>query len=180
MLPTLSAIDFDGRLSACGFAGSQLRTLSDARSAIDLAVTKDNFEAEATSIGQFCGCARALLDGLPQRSRRSPEEKLAGESIVQAMADYCWRFFGTRRHQIYERLTDAGRRALRLEQLASDGAALLPGILPDASELADEGNRLLKDKDGRELHQALFFAQLLSDRTIGLHLCAAMLRPTQA
>ena len=36
------------------------------------------------------------------------------------------------------------------------------------------------DKDGLEIHQGLFFGQLLSDREIGLHLCAAMLLPTAA
>lgn len=171
--------DLQGDLLACGFALSDLRNFSDAHAAIGSSAKEDSFEGEATSIGRFCRSARTLLDRLPSRSQRSPSEKFAGESIVRAMAEPCWRFFGARRAQIYDRLTDSRRRALRVEELASAGAELLPGVLPDAKDLAHERQRMLKDKDGLELHQALFFAQLLNDPAIGLHLCSAMLQPTR-
>jgi len=172
--------DLQGDLLACGFALSDLRNFSEAHAAIASSTKADSFEREVASIGRFCRTARTLLDRLPPRSQRSPSEQFAGESIVRAMAEPCWRFFGARRIQIYDRLTDSRRRALRVEELASAGAELLPGVLPDAKELAQDRQRMLKDKDGLELHQALFFAQLLTDPAIGLHLCSAMLQPTRS
>jgi len=180
MNPLLFPAELHRELSACGFSDSELRELSEASAAVTTAFHAANFESEADAVGRFCQVARAMLLRLPPRSRRSATEKLAGESIVRVMADFCWRFFGARRAQIYDRLTDMRRQALRVEELASKGATLLPGVLPDVRELAEESERMLKDKDGLELHQALFFAQLLSDPSIGLHLCAAMLRPTSA
>jgi thioesterase DpgC len=67
---------------------------------------------------------------------------------------------------------------MRVEEWAWAGADLLPGILPTKAELAQESLSLQADKDGLEIHQGLFFGQLLSDREIGLHLCTAMLLPT--
>jgi thioesterase DpgC len=180
MSEELPATDLERCVSACGFSASELRALSDARAALVTAAEAGDFQSEAAGIGRFCRSTRALLERLPPRSMRSAQERLAGESIVRTMADLCWRFFGDRRNLIYDQLTDRRRRALRVEELASAGAGLLPGVLPGAEELARDSTRMLKDKDGLELHQALFFSQLLSDRAIGLHLCAAMLRPTPA
>ncbi len=179
MSPLFSTDDLPRELLACGFAQSDLRNFSDALSAITSAASADSLESESARIGRFCQSARSLLDRLPPRSQRAPNEKLAGEWIVRAMADACWRFFGARRKQIYDRLTESRRKALRVEDLASEGAALLPGLLPDSEELGRDRQRMLKDKDGIELHQALFFSQLLNDPEIGLHLCTSMLQPKQ-
>jgi len=179
MLPTVSTANLESKLTSCGFATSDLRSLFEAEAAIEPASRADKFELEGASIGRFCRSARELLERLPGRSQRSSREKIAGEAIVHAMADQIWRFFGARCVQIYDQLTDSRRHLLRVEELASAAATLLPDVLPNARELADESERMLKDKDGIELHQALFFATLLGNQAIGLHLCAAMLRPTQ-
>jgi len=131
-------------------------------------------------LGQLCRAGRDLLARLPAKSRRNANEKAAGHALVHLLADAVWRFFRAYRTPIYDALTARRTRALRVEQLAWAGAELLPGILPTQAELAYEGTRLQMDKDGLEIHQGLFFGQLLSDREIGLHLCAAMLLPTTA
>jgi thioesterase DpgC len=128
--------------------------------------------------GQVCREGRALLERLPAKSKRSASEKAAGHALVHLLADAVWRFFRAYRTPIYDALTDGRRRALRVEELAWAGADLLPGILPTRAELARESLSLQGDKDGLEIHQGLFFGQLLSDRDIGLHLCTAMLLPT--
>jgi len=178
MVALFSTDELPGDLLACGFAQSELHDFCDARVAVTSGVKTDSFEGQVASISRFCRLARNLLDRLPSRSQRAPSEKLAGESIVRAIAEACWQFFGAGRTEIYDRLTDGRRRWLRIEELAAAGAELLPGVLPDAKELANDRLRMLKDKDGLELQQALFFAQLLADPAIGLHLCTAMLRPT--
>jgi thioesterase DpgC len=134
----------------------------------------------AAQLGQVCRSGRALLSRLPARSRRNADEKAAGHALVHLLAEAVWRFFRAYRKPIYDSLTAGRTRALRLDELAWAGAGLLPGILPTQAELAEESQSLQMDKDGLEIHQGLFFGQLLSDREIGLHLCAAMLLPTVA
>lgn len=134
----------------------------------------------AARLGQVCKEGRALLERLPPKSRRTANEKTAGHALVHLLADSVWRFFRAYRRPIYDALTSERTRALRVEELAWAGADLLPGILPTQAELARESLSLQGDKDGLEIHQGLFFGQLLSDREIGLHLCTAMLLPTAA
>jgi thioesterase DpgC len=136
--------------------------------------------ADSARLGQACRQGRDLLARLPPKSKRDVKEKAAGHALVQLLADAAWRFFRAYRTPIYETLTAGRTRALRVEELAWAGADLLPGILPTQAELAYESARLQMDKDGLEIHQGLFFGQLLSDRDIGLHLCTAMLLPTAA
>jgi thioesterase DpgC len=135
---------------------------------------------DSARLGQVCRQGRELLARLPPKSKRNAKEKGAGHALVHMLADAVWRFFRAYRTLIYDALTATRTRALRLEELAWAGAELLPGILPTQAELAYESASLQMDKDGLEIHQGLFFGQLLSERDIGLHLCTAMLLPTAA
>ena len=135
---------------------------------------------DSARLGQVCRNGRALLARLPARSKRNAGERTAGHALVHLLADAVWCFFRAYRNPIYDALTRQRTRALRVEELAWTGADLLPGILPTRAELAEESLSLQMDKDGLEIHQGLFFGQLLSERDIGLHLCAAMLLPTAA
>ena len=135
---------------------------------------------DSTRLGQVCRRGRELLARLPPKSKRNANEKAAGQAVVHLLADAVWRFFRVYRKPIYDALTQRRTRALRVEELAWAGADLLPGILPTRVELARESLSLQMDKDGLEIHQGLFFGQLLSEREIGLHICSAMLLPTAA
>ncbi|MBI4292410.1 MAG: enoyl-CoA hydratase/isomerase family protein [Betaproteobacteria bacterium] len=134
---------------------------------------------DARRLGRLCRQGRDLLERLPRRSRRNEREKAAGHALVHLLADSAWRFFRVYRRPIYDALTRHGARSLRVEELAWQAADLLPGILPSRAELAAESERMQMDKDGLEIHQGLLVSQLLSDRQIGLELCASMLRPTE-
>jgi thioesterase DpgC len=135
---------------------------------------------DAALLGKVCRHGRELLGRLPAKSKRNAGEKAAGHALVHLLADAVWRFFRAYRAPVYDALTAGRTRALRVEELAWAGAELLPGILPTRTELDYESASLQMDKDGLEIHQGLFFSQLLSDRDIGLHLCTAMLLPTAA
>lgn len=78
---------------------------------------------------------------------------------------------------IYEHLTDARRRFLRVDELCRRAAEAFPGLVPSPEELADEAPRLQRDKRGVEVDQGLFLAHVLADPACGLHLCHAMLLP---
>jgi thioesterase DpgC len=175
MIRPISQETLRAQLQACGLKAEAVRSFLQA---VPEPAAAGGRADDARAVGRFCAAGRTLLGHLPLRSRRTPPEREAGEAIVQAMASAAWAFFGRWRGPIYDELTAGRTRALRIDELARAGAALLPGILPDESELAGERELLLKDKDGLELHQGLFFSQLLADRAIGLHLLAAMLRPT--
>jgi len=132
---------------------------------------------DSQRVGHLCRQGRELLARLPAKSRRNAQEKTAGHALVHLLADTVWRFFRVCREPIYDTLTRERSRALRLDELAWRAADLLPDIMPSRAELARESQSMQMDKDGLEIHQGLFFAQLLSDRDIGLHLCTAMLGP---
>lgn len=84
---------------------------------------------EATArLGQVCRRGRELLERLPPKSRRNANEKAAGHALVHLLADVVWRFFRAYRKPIYDALTAERTRALRVEELAWAGAALLPAF----------------------------------------------------
>jgi len=179
MIDPIPAAERSGRMLRAGLPEAEAQSfLLELDAARPGAAT--SLGADAARLGQACRRGRELLARLPPKSRRKAEEKVAGHAIVHVLADAVWAFFRVYRAAIYDTLTARRTRALRLEDLAAAGAELLPGILPTQTELAQESMRLQADKDGLEIHQGLFFGQLLSDRDIGLHMCMAMLLPTAA
>jgi thioesterase DpgC len=80
--------------------------------------------------------------------------------------------------KLYDELTDGCTRPVRLEQLVRDGAMRDPELLPTEVEMDAERARPLADKQGIELRQGQFAADVLSDLRTGRHLVETMLRPT--
>ena len=120
-----------------------------------------------------------LLDSLPPRSRRSAVEKEEAGDVLDAMSDLCWRLCRMHRSRLYDRLTEQRSKALRVDELVWRAAELWPGLVPTRDEVAAESERMQADKDGREIQQGLFVAQMLSDPEIGTHLITSMLAPTE-
>ena len=183
MIDEIPAQERAGRLQAAGLAESAVQLFLRNWEAVHgqpAGASAAPLAQSSARLGHLCRDGRELLSRLPAKSKRNTQEKAAGHALVHLLADAVWRFFRAYRTPIYDVLTAARTRALRVEELAWAGAALLPGILPTQAELARESLSLQMDKDGLEIHQGLFFGQLLSDREIGLHLCTAMLLPTAA
>lgn len=122
---------------------------------------------------------RALLALMPLRSRRDEAQKAAGHAVVHLMADAAWRFFRQEAVPLYRRLTQQGRRSLRVDTLLWRAAEQWPGILPTERELLDECELMQADKDGLEIHQGLFVSQVMADPQCGHHLIRSMLRPRE-
>ncbi len=175
MIQTIPVGERQPLLESAGLPASAAKAFLEERESF-VSVRGTAFMQDAETLGRICRAGRDLLARLPLRSRRNPGEKAAGHALVHLLADATWGFFGAYRRPIYDALT--GVRSLRLDQLAWAGADLLPGILPTQADLAAESELLQMDKDGLEIQQGLFLAQLLSDARIGLDLCSAMLRPT--
>jgi thioesterase DpgC len=81
---------------------------------------------------------------------------------------------------IYAELTDGYRRFLRVEELVYAAAERYPGLVPTRSAVARERACLQRDKDGLEIDQGLFLADVLARPRPGTHLVHAMLRPLPA
>ncbi len=181
MIEAIPVAERAARLVAAGLGEAKALAFLEARDAAASELAEGDAQAlpgAAARLGAVCRQGRELLARLPLRSRRNPGEKAAGHALAHLLADAVWRFFRAYRQPIYAALTAHRTRFLRVDDLAWAGAELLPGILPSKAELAEESRQLQMDKDGLEIHQGLFFSQLLSDREIGLHLCTAMLLPT--
>jgi len=169
-----------GRLRAAGLAETEVHSFLGELDSLQIPLAEavaSTLDADAARVGSACRRGRELLQRLPAKSRRSREEKSAGHALVHLLAESAWRFFRAYRMPIYDTLTGGRSRALRIDQLAFEAADLLPDILPGRAELERESQSMQMDKDGLEIHQGLFYGQMLSDQAIGLHLCTAMLRP---
>ena len=80
--------------------------------------------------------------------------------------------------EIYDGLTDGCRRPVALEQLIYEAAERHPEQLPTRAVMEAERARPLPEKQGLELAQGEFVAEILNDPRTGRHLVEAMLEPT--
>jgi thioesterase DpgC len=180
MIEVIPIAERQARLEGAGLPNDEVFTFLQDLDALHLDDPGDRrakVSRDAPRVSLVCRQGRALLERLPLKSKRTPQEKTAGHALVHLLADGAWHFFRLHRRALYDSLTKQRSQPLRVDELAWQAAELLPGILPTHAELAEESRHQQQDKDGLEIHQGLFFSQLLSDRDIGLHLCTSMLRP---
>jgi thioesterase DpgC len=116
-----------------------------------------------------------LLARLPPRARRSEREQAAAATIQEAARAARSRFLAHHGDAVYDALTDRRARFVRLEHLVMEAARLVPGLVPEAQQIAAEDGLKQKDKDGLEIDQGLFVAAVLRGERSGRHLCHAML-----
>ena len=119
------------------------------------------------------------LNHLPLRSKRSEAEHEEAARIRAALLEETVRFARSHRREIYDRITDAGTKQVRVDDLLYRAAELFPGLVPTREEVAREAERMQMDKDGREIQQGILVSELLSDPEIGAHLISSMLAPTE-
>src|SRR5579885_1368337 len=80
--------------------------------------------------------------------------------------------------ELYDELTDACTKAVRLDDLLYAAAERVPGLLPTRAEVEEERARKLSEKTGVELNQGLLTAEFLANPRTGRHLLDSMLLPT--
>jgi len=120
-----------------------------------------------------------LLRGLPHKASRNVEELGVADAILAATRAARVGFLRRHAAAIYDELTARRSRFLRLDELCRRAAIEYPGLLPAPPELAAEARTPQRDKDGLEVDQGLFLAQVLADPGCGTHLCHAMLLPRE-
>jgi thioesterase DpgC len=102
-----------------------------------------------------------------------------GNPGKQAARDARWTFLRRHARTLYDRLTDSRRKFVRIERLAYEAAARVPGLVPTRAEVDVESGKKQADKDGVEIDQGILFNQFLADPECGRHLCHAMLLPRE-
>jgi thioesterase DpgC len=138
----------------------------------------ESFAAAAEAVRVFLARGQALIERLPGKTAATPGERDAREAITTASDDARQSFLRVHAVALYDALTSDCTRALRLEELLTEAAAAVPGLVPTAAELDAEQTRALPDKAGIEFAQGLFAAHVLGQPRTGRHLIDSMLRPT--
>jgi len=132
---------------------------------------------DKAGFGHFWQRSGELLARLPAKPKRNAEEAAAATEILALARDSRGRFMRAHARGIYEALTSARSKFVRVDELCVRAAREYPGLVPDAKALEHDAGLALRDKDGLEVDQGIFVSQLLSDPVAGAHLCHAMLLP---
>jgi enoyl-CoA hydratase/carnithine racemase len=119
----------------------------------------------------------ALLAKLPTKPKRTENEKLAAEDILLDCRRSREEFLGRHAAAIYRKLTNNLKTHVRVEELCYEAAKLIPGLTPTRKQVDAESQSMQSEKDGVEVDQGIFLANVLGDVDCGTHLCHSMLRP---
>ncbi len=118
-----------------------------------------------------------LLARLPVKPARSPAQAAAAAAILERDRVARENFLAAHAEATYRRLTADFTKFVRVEHLVRNAAAAVPGLVPDATQLAREDALQQQHKDGHEIDQGLFLSHVLANAACGMHLCHAMLLP---
>jgi thioesterase DpgC len=121
--------------------------------------------------------AAAALAALPAKPARTAAEQATATRTLAEGRALRRAFLDTHAATLYRALTDDLTRFLRLGELVTAAAAAVPGLVPEAADLARENAHRQADKDGLEIDHGLLLAHVLADPVCGRHLCHAMLLP---
>ncbi len=136
-----------------------------------------NFKRDAAAATKFWRGGADLLAKLPAKVKRSPEQQMAASVILQDCRRARERFLARHADAIYRKLTKNLADFIRVEKLVDDAAKLVPGLTPTRKQVAAESALMQSEKDGVEVDQGIFLAQVLARPDTGMHLCEAMLNP---
>jgi thioesterase DpgC len=133
--------------------------------------------SDKAGFGHFWQRSTELLARLPARARRNADEAAAAAEILALARESRTRFMRAHARGVYDSLTAARNRFVRVDELCARAAAEYPGLVPSEKELARDSGVAQGEKDGLEVDQGIFLSQVLGDPLAGLHLCHAMLLP---
>jgi (3,5-dihydroxyphenyl)acetyl-CoA 1,2-dioxygenase len=128
---------------------------------------------DAKAAGKYFTAVEAVLR--TQKAEEQHPDEAGLKSRARAVKE---QFFRRHAAAIYDEVTDHGARFLRVSEVVAAASNRYPALLPTRAQL--DAERALKQqsaKEGRELDQGLFIAQVLADERCGRHLIHAMLRP---
>jgi (3,5-dihydroxyphenyl)acetyl-CoA 1,2-dioxygenase len=138
---------------------------------------RDKFKRDAMAGTRFWRGGTNLLAKLPKKPLRTPEQQCAADIILLQCRDARERFMAAHAAGVYRKLTNSHEKFLRVDELVDEAAKLVPGLTPTQRQVNAENHLMQSEKDGIEIDQGIFLAQVLAVPDVGMHLCHAMLRP---
>ena len=136
-----------------------------------------NHKRDAAAATKYWRAGSDFLSKLPKKSKRTVEQQMAADIIQSNCRNARERFLTNHAEAVYRKLTKNLAEFKRVDELAYDAATLVPGLTPTRKQVAAESVLLQSEKDGIEVDQGIFLAQVLAVPDAGRHLCHAMLRP---
>jgi thioesterase DpgC len=140
-------------------------------------VLSGDFRRDCEKFSRRWGMGAELLAQLPVKPARLDGQALAALTIMERDRAVRAKFLDAHAATLYRRLTADFTRFKRVENLVSDAAAAVPGLVPNDKQLSRDSALPQKDKDGFEIDQGIFLSHVLGDAACGTHLCHAMLLP---
>jgi thioesterase DpgC len=136
-----------------------------------------NFKRDAAAATQYWRAGAAFLSRLPKKPSRTVAQQLAADIVRSNCRSARERFLTSHADAVYRGLTKNLGVFVRVEELCYAAAKLVPGLTPTQKQVDAESALLQSEKDGVEVDQGIFLAQVLALREPGMHLCHAMLLP---
>ena len=136
-----------------------------------------DFEQDAKAHSKFWRSGAGMLASLPAKPVRNPEQARTAETILRTGRATRETFMARHAGAVYAALTKDRAVFVRAEPLVYEAAKLVPGLVPTREEVAAESELTQRDKDGVEVDQGIFFANIMAHPESGAHLCHAMLLP---
>jgi enoyl-CoA hydratase/carnithine racemase len=136
-----------------------------------------NFKRDAAAATKYWRAGTGFLSQLPKKPKRTVEQQLAADIILFRCRDAREKFLTRHADTVYRKLTKNLGAFVRVEDLVDDAAKLVPGLTPTRKQVDAENQFMQSEKDGVEVDQGIFLAQVLAVPDAGMHLCHAMLRP---
>ncbi len=136
-----------------------------------------NFKRDAAAAAKYWRAGSDFLSKLPGKPKRTREQQLAADLILSNCRRARERFLENHVDTVYRKLTKNLSNFVRIDELAYDAGKLVPGLTPTHKQVEAENPLMQSEKDGVEIDQGIFLAQVLARPDTGAHLCHAMLRP---
>jgi thioesterase DpgC len=136
-----------------------------------------NFKRDAAAATKYWREGSDFLSKLPKKPKRTCEQQLAADIIQSNCRSARERFLTNHADAIYRKLTKNLGEFVRVDDLAYSAAKLVPGLTPTRKQVDAESLSMQSAKDGVEVDQGIFLAQVLALPKTGMHLCSAMLKP---
>jgi thioesterase DpgC len=136
------------------------------------------YHQDAAAFSHFWRLGGDFLAALPAKPARTSPQAEAAAAILEIGRASRDRFLAVHVDAVYRALTRNHADHVRVDHLVYKAAEILPGLTPTRAEVAAEGARLQRDKDGIEIDQGIVLARVLAHPASGAHLCHAMLLPT--
>src|SRR5262249_12557596 len=136
-----------------------------------------NFKRDMAAATKFWRGSTGLLAKLPKKTARTADQQYAANLIHSDSRNAREDFLTRHADLVYRKLTKNLGVFTRVDDLVYEASKLVPGLTPTHKQVDAESALMQSEKDGVEIDQGIFLAQMLSVPDAGMHLCQAMLLP---